>query len=134
MSTLLKWVIFLAGLAVVAWIASTTDLAAVATDIVRLGWLGSLCVLLVFAFGFCLDVVAWQTMFSSIPLTFGGWGRLMLVHMVGEAVSTLMPFGSLGGEPVKAVLLKKRHGITYREAAATLLQMLANLLCCLFSN
>ncbi len=120
MTTLFKWAVFLLGLAVVGWIASTTDLAAVAADLARLGWLGSLCVLLVFAVGFCLDVVAWQTMFTTIPLTLGAWGRLMLVHMVGEAVSTLMPFGSLGGEPVKAMLLKKRHGVTYREATATL--------------
>jgi uncharacterized membrane protein YbhN (UPF0104 family) len=45
---------------------------------------------------------------------------LWLVQMVGEAVNVLMPFGSLGGEPVKAMLLKRHYDVTYREAAASL--------------
>jgi uncharacterized membrane protein YbhN (UPF0104 family) len=40
--------------------------------------------------------------------------------MVGEALNLVIPAGSLGGEPVKAVLLKRGHGIGYREAAASL--------------
>ena len=120
MSALLKWVIFFAGVAVVAWIAATTDLRAVGTDMAQLGLAGGALVVIAFATGFTADVVAWLAMFNSMPWTSRGLGRLLLVQMVGEAVNTLMPFGSLGGEPVKAMLLKTRYGITYREATATL--------------
>ena len=40
--------------------------------------------------------------------------------MVGEAFNTVTPLGSFGGEPVKAGLLKKHHGVGLREATAAL--------------
>jgi uncharacterized membrane protein YbhN (UPF0104 family) len=42
------------------------------------------------------------------------------VRLVGEALNMVIPAASLGGEPVKAVLLKRGHGIGYREGAASL--------------
>jgi glycosyltransferase 2 family protein len=48
---------------------------------------------------------------------------LWLVNMVGEALNVVMPFGALGGEPVKAWLLKRHYAVGYREAAATLVLM-----------
>ncbi len=83
----------------------------------RLGGAGAAAVLIAFYLGFASDVGAWATMFESRL----GFARVYLVQTVGEAVNTLMPFGSLGGEPVKAMLLKRRYGISYREATATLL-------------
>jgi uncharacterized membrane protein YbhN (UPF0104 family) len=51
----------------------------------------------------------------------GAWlYRLWKVRMVGEALNLVIPSGSLGGEPVKAVLLKRGHGVGYREGAASL--------------
>jgi len=45
---------------------------------------------------------------------------LWKVWMVGEAFNTVTPLGSFGGEPVKAGLLKKHHGVGLREATAAL--------------
>ena len=41
--------------------------------------------------------------------------------MVGEAVNNATPLASMGGEPVKAVLLKKHFSLGYREGAASLI-------------
>ncbi len=41
--------------------------------------------------------------------------------MVGEVFNTVVPAAGMGGEPVKAVLLKKYYGIGYREATASLI-------------
>ena len=46
--------------------------------------------------------------------------RLWKVRMAGEALNLVIPAGSLGGEPFKAVLLKRLHAIGYREGAASL--------------
>ncbi len=117
MTTALKWIAFFCGLAVVGWVAADTDLAAVIADVTHLGGLGAVATLIVFYVGFAADAAAWAMMFETRV----GLARVYLVQTVGEAVNTLMPFGSLGGEPVKAMVLKRRYGVTYRESTATLL-------------
>ena len=41
--------------------------------------------------------------------------------MVGEALNVVTPFGTFGGEPVKAMLLKRHYGVAYPEGTASLL-------------
>jgi len=49
------------------------------------------------------------------------WARaLWKLWMVGEALNTVTPLGSFGGEPLKAGLLKRHHGVGLREATAAL--------------
>ncbi len=43
-----------------------------------------------------------------------------MAQLVGEAVNILAPFGSLGGEPVKAMFLKRRYDVGYSESAASI--------------
>jgi glycosyltransferase 2 family protein len=45
---------------------------------------------------------------------------LWKVWMVGEAFNTVTPLGSFGGEPIKAGLLKRHHGVGLRGATAAL--------------
>ena len=45
--------------------------------------------------------------------------RLWKVRMVGEALNFVLPAASMGGEPVKVVLLKSSHGIGYHEGASS---------------
>ena len=45
---------------------------------------------------------------------------LWKVWMVGDAFNTVTPLGSFGGEPVKAALLKRHHGVGLREGTAAL--------------
>jgi uncharacterized protein (TIRG00374 family) len=59
-------------------------------------------------------------MLQSVPLAAQWFRRLWLVHLVGEAANVLLPLGSVGGEPVKALLLKRRYDVPYRETAASL--------------
>jgi uncharacterized protein (TIRG00374 family) len=120
-ATAAKVIAFLAGASLMVWIAAQTDLGAVAQRIAGLGWEGGLVVSAVFLIGFTADVGAWLVMLPSLPVSVLGAWRLWLVQMVGEGLNTLTPFGSLGGEPVKAMLLKHRYGIGYREGTASLL-------------
>src|SRR5438132_9293250 len=116
-----KLVALFAGLALLVWVATNADFSAVLHAVPRIGWQGALAVVGAFALGFTADVGAWALMFASVDATWSWVGRLWPVQLVGEAVNTLLPFGSLGGEPVKAVLLKRRDGISYREASGSLL-------------
>ena len=41
--------------------------------------------------------------------------------MVGEAFNLIVPAATFGGEPVKAVILKRHHGIGYAEGGASVI-------------
>ncbi len=102
------------------FVASRIDLAAVWARVAELGPLGALAVAAVYLLAFLIDTASWQLALPSVRLN-GVWlYRLWKVRMAGEALNLVIPAGSLGGEPVKAVLLKRGHGIGYRDAAASL--------------
>lgn len=66
-----------------------------------LGW-RFLLILPPYAFGYLLHTLGWRaTLKESLPLS-----KLFSFRMAGEAVNYLTPSASLGGEPVKATLLK----------------------------
>jgi uncharacterized protein (TIRG00374 family) len=106
---------------VLAFVASRVDLSEVWAQVVEVGPLGALAVVAVYFLAFVIDTASWQLALPSARLN-GAWlYRLWKVRMVGEALNLVIPAGSLGGEPVKAVLLKRRYGIGYREGAASLI-------------
>ena len=42
------------------------------------------------------------------------------MRLVGEAINDVTPLGSVGGEPVKAVLLRRYYGVGYKASGASL--------------
>ena len=46
--------------------------------------------------------------------------RLWRVLMVGAALESVTPLGGLGGDPAKAILLKRHYGIRYTQASSSL--------------
>ncbi|MCH7929636.1 MAG: flippase-like domain-containing protein [Proteobacteria bacterium] len=116
----LKLIFLLIGLGLLAYVVAETDLGAVGGRLIQLGVMGFAVVLGIYCVRFLLDTASWQLMLSSARLD-GVWlYRLWKVRMVGAVFNFVLPAATMGGEPVKAVLLKKRHGIDYRESAASL--------------
>lgn len=116
----LKIGFLLAGLGLLAVIVSDTDLAEVGRLVAAVGW-GMTAVLTVYFVAFLVDTASWQLALPAAPFD-GRWlGRLWVVRMIGEAFNNTIPAGSFGGEPLKAMLLKQRYGISYREATASLI-------------
>ncbi|MCH6588608.1 MAG: flippase-like domain-containing protein [Proteobacteria bacterium] len=109
-----------AGIGLLAYIASWTDLTEVWNRLLDLGTWGAVAVCAVYFTAFLVDTASWQLMLPSVRLDAPWLYRLWKVRMVGEALNLVVPVGSLGGEPVKAVLLKRAHAIGYREGAASL--------------
>ncbi len=117
---LLKFIALAAGIALFAWILSATDLKTVGEYMSRVGVTGVVVINVVFLIGFSADVSAWLLLFRSLKHTGTWFGRLWVAQLVGEAVNILAPFGSLGGEPVKAILLKRKYDVSYSESAASI--------------
>ncbi len=115
----------IAGAALFAWLVSRTDLSAVLQSVLQLGWPGAGAVVAVFAGGFAAEIAAWALLFRQRMLSARRLGRLWLVNMVGEAFNVILPFGSLGGEPFKALLLKRHYQVPYPDSSSALLLMQA---------
>ena len=109
-----------AGLGLLAAVLYGVDLAAAGAWLARMGVLGVVSVVAVYGLVFTCDAAAWWLILSGGKLEVAWLGRLWLVRLVGEAFNAIIPAASLGGEPVKALLLKKRHGVGYGEATASL--------------
>jgi uncharacterized protein (TIRG00374 family) len=110
-----------AGLALLGYIMADAELAEVWSQMLAFGAAGTALILALYAVEFLIDVAGWQITFGNLPLN-GSWlRRLYLVRMVGEAFNVIIPMASMGGEPVKVVLLKKYFGVDYADASASVL-------------
>lgn len=108
------------GMVLLVLVLREVDLHQVGGHLAVLGAGGALAVCAVFLAGFVADTASWQLMLASVRLT-GAWlYRLWTVRMVGEAFNVILPT-TVGGEPVKAFLLKTHHGIGYHEGGASLI-------------
>lgn len=114
---------FLAGLALLGVVLAESDLGATWHILQRFDWHGVALVTVAFVLAWGAEIVAWALTFGDRPLRPAWLSALWLTNMVGEALNVVMPFGSLGGEPVKGWLLKQHHDVGWRESAATLFLM-----------
>ena len=119
----MKWyrVVFLAlGLVVLGVVLAAADLPSVWRQMVAFGGLGLAVVVAIYVVEFSADVLAWQVALEPARLDSPWFRRLFLVRLVGEAFNVITPMGGMGGEPVKAILLKKYHAVSYRQSSPSL--------------
>jgi len=108
------------GLGLFAAVLAHTDLAAAWAQARIFGLLGLGAVILVYWVEFLGDTASWQLLIEKMPLS-GVWlKRLFTVRLVGEAVNAVTPLGGMGGEPIKVLLLRHRHGLRMRVSAPSL--------------
>ena len=117
---LFKFLFFLVGLALLGWVIQATNLTKTFELVSQIG-LGFLIVLGIYFFAFLFDTLTWQITLLSAPLT-GQWlYRFFQMRLTGEAFNNTLPAASMGGEPIKAILLKNLYGFKYHESIASLI-------------
>lgn len=77
----------------------------------QVGIPGFAALLAVSALVFLLDSLLWLLCLPALPATPRWLLRLARVRAVGEAYNDTLPAAGLGGEPVKALLLKSHYGV-----------------------
>lgn len=97
-----------------------TDLGVVWRELRHLGFWGL--ALILFLYWLCVLAQTASWLFTLRDARPGArWlYRLWKVFMVGGAFEMTTPLAGLGGEPVKALLLKRHYGVRYRNATASL--------------
>lgn len=99
-----KFILLTAGLAGFTFLLYKLGARAVYTDISQLGWKFSF-ILLPYILVFALDTIGWRYAFHDYTPKLNFLG-LFGARMAGESINCITPSGYLGGEPVKAYLLK----------------------------
>ncbi|MFQ5766341.1 MAG: lysylphosphatidylglycerol synthase transmembrane domain-containing protein [Rhodospirillales bacterium] len=116
----LKAAYLLIGVMLLGVVIAEINVAEVGAQVAAVGF-GFAAIVAVYFVAFAIDSVTWHLTIPSAPLD-GTWAyRIWKVRMVGEAFNIVMPAAGMGGEPVKAELLKKHYGTGYREGTASLI-------------
>ena len=116
---IIRWICLLLGITLLGLIIANTDIEEAAHLLVRMEW-GIAVVLLIYLATFLGDTAAWHITLRSVPMSGGWFYRLWLVRMIGEAFNNTLPAAGVGGEPIKAVLLKQQFDIAYDDGTASL--------------
>ncbi len=114
----MRWVGLVIGLALFACVLAASDLRGVGTLLLEFRWRFFL-VFLFYAFIFALDTWGWKYAFHPDQQRKVSWSQLFRVRLAGESINYVTPGASIGGEPVKAVILSKRYGIPMPEGMAS---------------
>jgi uncharacterized protein (TIRG00374 family) len=118
---LLTWLYLGLGVGLLVWVMAGIDLQQVWASILDMGWLGLAAALAVYLAAFYVDSFSWHLAILRLPLT-AKWSYIVWrIRMVGEAFNMVLPAGGFGGEPVKAVLLKRHHAVSYREGTTSII-------------
>lgn len=115
---LLRAVYALIGVLLLAAVLWDTDLAQAWAYLRQVGW-WALAILAVYMFAFVLDCAAWLLTLPGGQRNMRWLYRLWKVRMVGEAINNATPLATLGGEPIKAMLLNRLYGIDYPQGFAS---------------
>lgn len=108
----------LAGVGIFIWILAQADLPAVWAQVRGLRW-GFAFIFLYYAVIFGLDTLGWKFALSRQAQRKVRWDELFRTRLAGEAFNYVTPTGYIGGEPVKAMLLSRRHGIPMADGMAS---------------
>ena len=114
----LKLIFLLIGCLLLGWAVSTVDLLAVADLLIKLGY-GFIIILILYSSVTWVDTIAWKNNFKKEETRQFSLWSLWCIRQIGEAYNTITPLGTLGGEPIKAQLLKERHGLSLKQGMAS---------------
>lgn len=115
-----KLLYLLAGIGLLFVVLGDTDLADVWARVSGIGIAGIAAIVGVYFLAFLGDSVSWSLILTSLPISLTWFRRIFTIRLAGEAFNNVLPAAGFGGEPVKAVILKRRYGVSYREATASI--------------
>lgn len=106
---LLKKIIFAIAVFVFVWIIKKSGPLLIWEQIVTLNWL-LLVVIFAYVIVYFFDTMGWRMAFRKEVKLPNLW-RFFLARQAGESLNYTTPSAYIGGEPVKAIVLKKRYGV-----------------------
>jgi glycosyltransferase 2 family protein len=119
----MKWVkysLIALGMWILYYTIEKVGVRAIWHNIAALRW-SLVPVLAFYPFIFAFDTLGWRYAFPRKKKHVPFWD-LYVIRIIGETLNAVVPFSaSLGGEPIKAELLKRKHGIPLAVSYASIL-------------
>lgn len=116
----LKLLFLLTGLILFGLIIYETDMREVWAHLSRIGVIGMCWVFVIYIIAFFADVVVWLLTVPRLPVNLRWLKRFYLIRMAGTAFNFVTPMASMGGEPIKAMMLKSYYDVPYKESGVSL--------------
>ena len=116
----LRWVYLGIGIGILILILIDVDFSLVSDRFLALGWLGFSLILGIYLLAFWIDAVSWLLAIDTAPISWRWTWRAFAARMAGEAYNALIPAAGIGGEPIKAEIIKRRFGISLKVGGASL--------------
>ncbi|MCZ6513053.1 MAG: flippase-like domain-containing protein [Nitrospinae bacterium] len=118
MTRFLKPLFLIVGVLLFIWAVRSVEVTEVSG---LLSHIGAGFFLVVTAYGLVagFDALSWKYAFKPEEAGKIHLFPLLRIRTIGEAFNAITPLGTLGGEPVKAHLLKEQYGLTYKQSAAS---------------
>ena len=108
------------GALLLAGLVRGTDVAEAWRHLAGLGAGGMALVLVVHFFRTIADAVSWLATLPSVRPGPRWLWRMWTTLLAASALELVTPFGALGGEPMKVVVLKRHYGVRYADTGASL--------------
>lgn len=102
---LLRPLLLAVGVGFIAWLVWDLGPAAVWDAIRTLSWRLGLLVLFPYCMAVAFDTLGWRVLLPGCRVA---WGPLSAARLAGESANLLTPTASVGGEPLKAYLVRDR--------------------------
>ena len=118
MARLLKPLFLILGLLLFIWALRKVDISQVGNLILEMGP-GLLAIVLAYGLVAWFDALSWKYAFKPEEAATIHPFAIWRIRTIGETFNAITPLGTMGGEPVKAHLLKEKYGLTYKQGAAS---------------
>ncbi len=117
----LKYFLILLGFYILYITIHAVGVSAIWTQIITLGW-RIVPLFFFYPFIFACDTLGWKYAFANPLPKRVSFVSLYFIRIIGETLNAVIPFSaSLGGEPIKAQLLKSKHDVALSEGYASIL-------------
>ena len=120
MKFFLNIVLLLIGLGFLFWAINSVDMEKTLELLLKMGY-GFIAILSIYVTITWLDTLAWRWSFPPEIIESTSDVKLWVIRTIGDAYNTITPLGTMGGEPVKAHLLKEHFDITLKQTASSLI-------------
>lgn len=107
---LLKKIILVLSVSLFVWIVAISGPLLIWHQIVSLNW-RILLVIIAYLIVYFFDTMGWRMAFGRSVKLPDLW-RFFLARQAGEALNYTTPSAYIGGEPIKAIVLKRRYGVS----------------------
>lgn len=118
MARYLKPLFLVIGLLLFVWALRKVDLSQVGDLMQEMGP-GLLVIVLAYGLVAWFDALSWKCAFKPDEAEAIHPLSIWRIRTIGETFNVITPLGTMGGEPVKAHLLKEKYGLTYKQGVTS---------------